>query len=157
MVLQKKKTKAATKSHGKRGRPKKVVEHSDGSDDDINDDGEHHGAGRPATGAVNLNIVRTGRGQGRPRKNDTDVKKRSNDGSPDGTPKKRGRPTSGKSPNAARGRPKNKRASSVEEVSSHDDDDDNDDNDGNYKNAVKVDDYSDEDEDFGIVDKKTWR
>lgn len=60
-----------------------------GSDDKNDDEEERRKVGRPNTGAVNLNIKRTGRGQGRPKK--AVAAKRAANGDSD-ISKKRGRP-----------------------------------------------------------------
>lgn len=67
--------------------------------DDGEEEEERRPVGRPSTGAVNLNISRSGRGAGRPRKNDSGEVKRSaiaasaGPNGDDPPPKKRGRPS----------------------------------------------------------------
>lgn len=61
---------------------------TDVDNDDDDDDEDARPVGRPSTGAVSLNIARTGRGQGRPKKQA--VAEWNGEGDP--PPKKRGRP-----------------------------------------------------------------
>ncbi|XP_011185695.1 chromosomal protein D1-like [Zeugodacus cucurbitae] len=112
----------------RRGRPRKEKPCSDSENsycDEKPEFEERRPVGRPSTGAVNLNIVRTGRGQGRPKKlesrtNATVKVNQSNDNQP---MKKRGRPSKGGIPykptGKPRGRPKseNKTTQKIEDTS----------------------------------------
>ncbi|KAL7729012.1 hypothetical protein ACLKA6_019846 [Drosophila palustris] len=117
----------------KLGRPRKHQP----SDEEENDDEEEERrpVGRPSTGSVNLNIVPSGRGVGRPRKDNSGSVKRSETAASAGSngdepPKKRGRPASNKAPYVPSGRPRGrpkannpslKDAEEQEEVSAHED------------------------------------
>lgn len=96
----------------------------------MDDDEERRSVGRPASGGENLNIVRTGRGQGRPKK-DVAAKRAGDSENGSDSPKKRGRPaSSGKAAPAyqptgkPRGRPK-----TTADKESLDEDDEKDDED----------------------------
>ncbi|XP_017461095.1 PREDICTED: chromosomal protein D1-like [Rhagoletis zephyria] len=117
-------SKSGTSVEG-RGRPRKprVCSDSENSSyDEKPDYEERRPVGRPSTGAVNLNIVRTGRGQGRPRK--SIQSNRPNAVPPnaiDSQPaRKRGRPYKGGVPyehtGKPRGRPKANKHNSCEKV-----------------------------------------
>ncbi|XP_034662781.1 chromosomal protein D1 [Drosophila subobscura] len=124
------KTKTASTKRRKLGRPRKhqPSESEDEKSDDDDDDEIHRPVGRPPSGSVNLNIVRTGRGQGRPK---TIKDKRpaapaaewTGDGTP---PKKRGRPSSNKPAYVPTGRPRG-RPKVNKPVEEEDDDDEDED------------------------------
>ncbi|XP_017058705.1 chromosomal protein D1 [Drosophila ficusphila] len=120
----------------KAGRPKKHQpsgsedEDEQSDDDDGSSDEDRRPVGRPATGAVNLNISRSGRGLGRPKKRSSG--EWNGDAEP-AVPKKRGRPPQNKAARAAyvptgrpRGRPK-ANAAPVEKQVAEDNGDDLDD------------------------------
>ncbi|ALC45424.1 D1 [Drosophila busckii] len=73
----------------KLGRPRKIQTSDQEEDEDYEE--EHRPVGRPATGAVNLNIVRTGRGPGRPKKAKKAAAAAAGENG-DEAPRKRGRP-----------------------------------------------------------------
>lgn len=115
------------KSGGKkgRGRPTKKSENSDdeSSDDKVDEDEERHSAGRPASGGVNLNISRTGRGQGRPK---VAAKRTVDSENGSDSPKKRGRPSSSapiKGPYIPTGKPRGRPKTSNEKEEDEEDDD----------------------------------
>ncbi|SPP88274.1 chromosomal protein D1 [Drosophila guanche] len=124
------KTKTASTKRRKLGRPRKhqPSESEDEKSDDEDDDEIHRPVGRPPSGSVNLNIVRSGRGQGRPKA----IKEKrpaapaaewTGDGTP---PKKRGRPSSNKPAYVPTGRPRGrpKVNKPVEEEADVDEDED---------------------------------
>ncbi|XP_054747231.1 chromosomal protein D1-like [Anastrepha obliqua] len=95
----------------KRGRPRKEKVYSDSENSSYHekpDYEERRPVGRPSTGAVNLNIVRTGRGQGRPKKSKQPIRPiaipaQSNANQPI---RKRGRPSKGGVPYERTGKPR---------------------------------------------------
>ncbi|EDW42923.1 chromosomal protein D1 [Drosophila sechellia] len=129
----------------KAGRPKKHQpsdsENEDEQDED--DDGnssieERRPVGRPSAGSVNLNISRTGRGLGRPKKRAVES---NGDGEPQ-VPKKRGRPPQNKSGSGGStgyvptGRPRGRPKANAAPVEKHEDnDDDQDDNSGEEEHS----------------------
>eukprot|EP00099_Drosophila_melanogaster_P015446 NP_524286.1 D1 chromosomal protein, isoform A [Drosophila melanogaster] len=117
----------------KAGRPKKhQPSDSENEDDqDEDDDGnssieERRPVGRPSAGSVNLNISRTGRGLGRPKKRAVES---NGDGEPQ-VPKKRGRPPQNKSGSGGStgyvptGRPRGRPKANAAPVEKHEDNDD---------------------------------
>lgn len=97
----------------------------------MEDDEERRTVGRPPSGGVNLNIVRTGRGQGRPKK---DVAARraadAENGSGD-TSKKRGRPSTSGKVYVPTGKPRGRPKLAVQEDKDSQEDEDVDDVDEN--------------------------
>jgi len=91
-----------------RGRPRKVTSSSDDDDETSEIEEDRRPVGRPSTNAINLNIIATGRGQGRPSQASL-LEEIERDVSV--APRKRGRPSLGKKVTpvkgtGVRGRPK---------------------------------------------------
>ncbi|XP_030373686.1 chromosomal protein D1 [Scaptodrosophila lebanonensis] len=136
----------------KLGRPKKHVPSDEEAESDVDDDDERRPVGRPPTGGVNLNIVRTGRGPGRPKKRAPEE----TNGDVAAVPKKRGRPAgSNKSvPNAPTGKPRG-RPKSIKPPVDDDNDDDNGEDDGSTADGGE--DGGKSDSDFVSMPKKRGR
>ncbi|XP_067626914.1 chromosomal protein D1-like [Eurosta solidaginis] len=114
VIVKTKQPRKSKDASGKVGRPKKEILSSDCENEDEIE--PPRPVGRPPTGAINLNIVRTGLGQGRPRKlKVSDKRAVSKTQSPhkNGAKRKPGRPSTGGVPykptGKPRGRPKKKK------------------------------------------------
>ncbi|XP_017142632.1 chromosomal protein D1 [Drosophila miranda] len=132
------KSKTTSSKRRKLGRPKKH-QPSESEDEKSDDDDEEvrRPPGRPPTGSVNLNIVRTGRGQGRPK---THVEKRpaapAAEWTGDGpAPKKRGRPALNKQAYVPTGRPRG-RPKVNKPVEEEDDDDEEEEDDDSVEEQI---------------------
>ena len=126
-----------------------------GSDDKLDDEEERRPLGRPPSSGVNLNIVATGRGLGRPKKGVAPPRRvaKTENGSGDATPKKRGRPvTTGKGPYQPSGKPRGRpKVASPQGKESQDDEKDedekdDDENDADEKPSDAVNNSGDEDD-----------